>query len=52
MQKTDLELQYSILQAIDDAAHNWINGYEMEAAKDFLETLSECGYKIVKDNSE
>lgn len=49
MQKTDLELQSVILQSMDDAADNWINGYDNDAVRDFLETLTENCYKIVKD---
>ena len=52
MQKSDLELQETVLSAIDDSAHNWIMQYDDEAFEEFMDTLTSKGYKIVKDDAE
>ncbi len=52
MQKADLELQNVVLDAIEDAEDSLLKGYEQRAFKEFTDTLSSKGYKIVKDVAE
>ncbi|QHJ84044.1 MAG: hypothetical protein [Caudoviricetes sp.] len=49
MQKTDLELQNVVLDAIEDADDSLSKGYENRAFEEFMSTLTSKGYKIVKD---
>lgn len=49
MQKTDLELQEAVIDAMD-AANDLFGDYEdATAVGSFLDVLSAAGYKIVKD---